>query len=225
MTSDKRACASGKKRYSDQSAAEASLARIRRRRPYRGERRAYLCIGCHGWHLTSQNRTTPAPSPTNQPCPTPRRVPHPNQAAAEAQRLNDFLLNNATHYPYKCRCSAWHLSVDLTQELPTYEQPHPEDVARISHLTQADFTDLVDADVKRTAPMRDRLALRHPDNNTRWRWALKALQREVQHQLAADGPDTWRDKALFYDAFLNDRLDECQAHRARNRALRLPQSA
>lgn len=147
------------------------------------------------------------------PCPTPQRVAHPNQEAAHRQRINDHVRDNATHYPYKCRCGHWHLTPNLDQELPTYQQAGPEDVARLRHLDHAAFTNLVDADAKKTAPIADRLALRHPDLLTRWRWSLKVLQRTVRDQLAQTGPDDWRIKAQTYDTVLTDRLAECKALR------------
>ncbi len=51
-------CPSGKVRYHDRIKAQLVLASIRKkheRRP-KGERRAYECPKCHGWHLTSQEK-------------------------------------------------------------------------------------------------------------------------------------------------------------------------
>jgi hypothetical protein len=81
-----------------------------------------------------------------------------------------------------------------------------------------DFTNLVDTDIKRTADLPDRLALRHPDNLTRWRWALKDLRADVTRQLATN-PDTpqtqtWRAKAEFYRNQVDLCLTECQQLRA-----------
>lgn len=154
------------------------------------------------------------------PCPTPRRVSHPTEQAANRQRINDLLRDNATLYPYKCRCGHWHLTPSLHQELPTYRQAKPEDVQRVRRLGRIDFTALVDADAKRTAAIADRLALRHPDLLTRWRWTLKTLQNEVRDQLTKDGPDNWRAKAQYYADALTDRLTECQSLRTQASAAR-----
>lgn len=146
-------------------------------------------------------------------CPTPRRISHPTQEAANRQRINDRFIHHVIHHPYKCRCHSWHLTPNLDEELPTYQQPSPEDVDRLRHMNNAAFTALVDADAKKTAPISDRLALRHPHNLTRWRWSLKSLQRDVRKQLASDGPEGWRAKAQLYSDVVSDRLAECQALR------------
>lgn len=153
-------------------------------------------------------------------CPTPRRVSHPNQETAHRQRVNDLLRDNATLYPYKCRCGQWHLTPNLDDELPTYQQASPEHVERLRRLDGTAFAVLVDADAKKTASIAERLALRHPDNLTRWRWALKRLQAEVRRQLASEEPDQgeWRAKAQYYGDVLSDRAAECQALRTATHA-------
>ncbi|MFJ6239814.1 hypothetical protein ACIQH0_37810 [Streptomyces griseus] len=45
-------CLTGKRRYRNRLDARIALANTRRRD--RGEKRAYQCPGCHGWHLTSK---------------------------------------------------------------------------------------------------------------------------------------------------------------------------
>ncbi|MDX3232944.1 hypothetical protein [Streptomyces sp. ME19-01-6] len=144
-------------------------------------------------------------------CPTPRRVSHPTQEAADRQRVNDRFLHGAALHPYKCRCSRWHLTRNLDEELPTYQQAKPEDAERLRQLGDPAFRALVDADAKKTAQIADRLALRHPDNLARWQWSLESLQREVRQQLTNEGTENWRSKAQHYDDALSDRLAECQA--------------
>lgn len=65
----------GKVRYRSENAARESLKTLRGQRrtdPARGERRAYKCWSCAGWHLTKQaygeprgdhSRELPAPDP------------------------------------------------------------------------------------------------------------------------------------------------------------------
>ncbi|KIF66245.1 hypothetical protein HY68_36665 [Streptomyces sp. AcH 505] len=147
-------------------------------------------------------------------CPTPWRIGHPTYQAADRQRITDHFLHQATLHPYKCRCALWHLTRNLNEELPTDQEAQPQDVARLQTLSATDFTDLVDADAKKTATAADRLALRHPDNLTRWRWSLKTLLRDVHKQLATTGTKDWEKKAHLYEDVLAYRLIECQALRA-----------
>ncbi|MGX1632710.1 hypothetical protein ACWGUL_01430 [Streptomyces albidoflavus] len=147
------------------------------------------------------------------PCPTPWRIAHPNQHGADNQRLHDYYTYNAHLQPYLCRCGTWHLTHNLTDELPTYLEPTPADVRRLQTLDNTAFRDLVDADVKKTGPHSDRIALRAHELRTRWRWALKALLRTVQTQLDDDGNAEWRTKALTYQEAVRIRLDECRALR------------
>lgn len=47
-------CPTGKLRYRDRVAALLALGRIDDIDPRRGEKRAYRCPRCRGWHLTSR---------------------------------------------------------------------------------------------------------------------------------------------------------------------------
>jgi hypothetical protein len=52
----------GKVRHRSEGAAVATLKQLKRQRttdPQRGERRAYKCWGCGGWHLTKQEYGAP----------------------------------------------------------------------------------------------------------------------------------------------------------------------
>ncbi len=54
-----RACPTGKIRYRDRIAALLAIASTRRTdgpKRAKGEKRAYRCPQCHGWHLTSSRR-------------------------------------------------------------------------------------------------------------------------------------------------------------------------
>ncbi|MFE6412617.1 hypothetical protein ACFVOR_37420 [Streptomyces sp. NPDC057837] len=147
------------------------------------------------------------------PCPTPWRIPHRTQQLADTQRIRDELTHGAIHQPYLCRCGTWHLTPNLAEELPTYLQPTPDDIQRIQRLNNRAFRDLVDSDVKKTAPGIDRITLRHPDLLTRWRHALKALLRDVHNQLEDDGTPGWREKATVYEEAIRIRLNECRSLR------------
>lgn len=47
--------ATGKARYRSRGAAEATLTALQQtQEPRRHERRAYECVSCGGWHLTSK---------------------------------------------------------------------------------------------------------------------------------------------------------------------------
>ncbi|MEW1565777.1 hypothetical protein AB0454_22660 [Streptomyces sp. NPDC093509] len=151
------------------------------------------------------------------PCPTSWRISHPTEDAADRQRIRDQIKYDAIHQPYLCRCAGWHLTPNLHEELPTYQDARPEDIQRLKHLSAAAFQHIVDGDIKRTARTRDRLALRDPHLHTRWRWALKALLHNVQTQLdeTPDAPG-WESKALSYEQAVRLRLDECRAYRLHN---------
>jgi hypothetical protein len=153
-----------------------------------------------------------------RPCPTPHKKKHATEDDAEIQRTEDGFRYGTALYTYRCICGLFHLTRNDTGTLPAYETAPDDAVARLRTLTMRDFTDLVDADVKRTADLADRLALRHPDNLTRWRWALKDLRADVTRQLATN-PDTpqtqaWRAKAEFYRNQVDLCLTECQQLRA-----------
>jgi hypothetical protein len=147
-------------------------------------------------------------------CPTPHKKKHATEGDAEIQRTIDGFRYGTALYTYQCICGQFHLTRSSTGTLPAYEIAPTEAVARLRTLPMRDFTDLVDADAKRTADLADRLALRHPDNLTRWRHALKDLRTDVTRQLAAN-PDipqtqTWRAKAEFYRNQVDLCLTECQ---------------
>jgi hypothetical protein len=170
--------------------------------------------------FTGRDRGMPDPLEAGV-CPTPWRVSHPTRAVAEKQRINDYFRHDATLYPVECRGGHWHLTDNVDEELPARKEPTAADVALLSQLDMAAFRAAVDADVKRTGPLGERLALRHPDNLTRWRFCLKALLREVRRQIAAEFPgeermDGWHTKARKYEDNLEARLAECQALRARS---------
>lgn len=147
------------------------------------------------------------------PCPTPRRIAHPNQESAYDQRFYDYETHSVVLQPYLCRCRTWHLTRNLDEELPTYLEPAPADVRRLQGIDNTAFRNLVDADVKKSGTPQDRIALRAPEVRTRWRWALKGLLGDVQRQLdgEGDGDHTWRSKALAYEDAIKTRLGECRA--------------
>lgn len=153
-----------------------------------------------------------------RPCTTPWKKAYTTKEDAEFQRTTDGLTYGTALYTYRCICGLWHLSRSDREHLPAYEQPKPEDVARIRSLDNDTFTQLVDGDVKHTIPIPDRLALRHPDNLTRWRWALKNLRSRVNRQLSQTRDKTassdWLTRARLYRDNLDLRLAECQRLRA-----------
>ena len=159
----------------------------------------------------------------SRPCTTPHKKAYTTHNEAEHQRTTDGLRYGTALYTYRCICGNWHLTRHNT-EPPAYAHPAPEDVARLQHLDNTAFTDLVDADTKKTATLADRLALRHPNNLTRWRWALRNLRTTVTKQLAtnptAPNAQAWRTKAELYRDALNLALAECQHIRRQTTALK-----
>ena len=146
-----------------------------------------------------------------RPCTTPNKQAYDTRDQAELRRVEDGIRYGTALYPYQCVCGQWHLSRDTDQDLPAYERPDPADVARIRTLDADAFADLVDADAKNTIGIPDKLALRHPDNLTRWRWALKALHGKVSRQLATGSNDhNWRYRAEIYRNKIETRLAECR---------------
>lgn len=152
-----------------------------------------------------------------RPCTTPHKQTYNTRDEAELQRVEDGIRYGTALYPYQCVCGKWHLSRNTDQDLPAYERPDPADVARIRGLTASAFTALVDADAKNTASLADKLALRHPDNLTRWRWALKTAHTNITRQLAdTEHPHhpAWRYRAETYRNKIETRLAECRRLRA-----------
>lgn len=153
-----------------------------------------------------------------RPCPTPIKKKHATEEDAEIQRTKDGFTYGTALYTYLCICGSFHLTRDDTGTLPAYETAPDHAVARLRTLPMRDFTHIVDTDIKRTANLTDRLALRHPDNLTRWRHALRAIRTDVTRQLNAvpTNPHTqeWRTKAEFYRNQVDLALTECQQHRA-----------
>lgn len=146
-----------------------------------------------------------------RPCTTPHKQAYTTRDQAELRRVEDGIRYGTALYPYQCVCGQWHLSRDTDQDLPAYERPDPAGVARIRALDAHAFAELVDADAKNTIGIPDKLALRHPDNLTRWRWALKALHGKVSRQLAAGSSDhDWRYRAEIYRNKIETRLVECR---------------
>lgn len=152
-----------------------------------------------------------------RPCTTPHKQSYDTRDEAEFQSVEDGLRYGTALYPYQCVCQKWHLSRYTDQNLPAYEQPDPENVARIRGLDAEEFAALVDADAKNTIGVADKLALRHPDNLTRWRWALKAIHGKVCRQLAevrAFSDPNWRYRAEIFRNKVETRLLECRRLRA-----------
>ena len=150
-----------------------------------------------------------------KPCTTPWKRVYDTRPDAEFARTEDGIRYGTALFPYECICGKWHLSRSTDQDLPAYEPADPANVARIRVLTGGAFMRLVDSDAKNTASIADRLALRHPDNLTRWRWALKSLHAKVSRQLV-ENPQAceWRTWAEHYRDTLDMRLTECRRLRA-----------
>ncbi|MCI3279165.1 hypothetical protein [Streptomyces cylindrosporus] len=148
-----------------------------------------------------------------RPCTTPHKQAYTTRDEAELRRVEDGIRYGTALYPYQCVCGQWHLSRNTDQNLPAYERPDPANVTRIRTLDAAQFAALVDADAKNTIGIPDKLALRHPDNLTRWHWALKTLHGKVSRQLAEArtfSDPNWRQRAEIYRNKIETRLAECQ---------------
>lgn len=149
-----------------------------------------------------------------QPCPTPHKRKYATHDEAELQRTQDGFRYGTALYTYRCICGRLHLTSNPAGTLPAYQPPAPADIDRLRTLPMPDFTNIVDGDIKRTATIPDRLALRHPHNLTRWRHALRDLRTGVNRQLAAvpDIPraQEWRTKAEYYRIQIDLALTECQ---------------
>lgn len=149
-------------------------------------------------------------------CPTPTKNRYATRQAAEARAPRAELVLGYPLYPYNCTgCDWWHLTSNPNGWTPPGATPHPADVARIQSLTATDFAELVSDDIKTRTTRADRLALRHPDNLTRWRWALKALRADINQQIAHRTTHTpagaeWHRIAEGYRNALNTRITECQ---------------
>jgi hypothetical protein len=154
------------------------------------------------------------------PCPHPEKRRYATREAAERRGNRAELRIDKLLYPYQCICGWWHLTKNSKSTVPTWATARPEDVARLTALPAAEFEVLVSDDIKTRLPVADRVALRHPDNLTRWRWALKALRADITRQLAARARDAsplgaeWRTRTQHYRDTLTIRIAECQTLRA-----------
>lgn len=156
-----------------------------------------------------------------QVCPTPTKKRYATQEAAYARAPRAELVLGYPLYPYQCTGCGWvHLTSNPGNWTPPGATPAPGDVARIAHLNATDFTHLVTNDTKGRITRADRLALRHPDNLTRWRHTLKTLRADITKQLAARAGAThdphnvdWLNRATGYRNTLNARLTECRTLR------------
>ncbi len=148
-------------------------------------------------------------------CPKPHKRRYATLQAANDAATHDSLQYGNGLFPYHCLCGWVHLTKDHRAQLPTFQSADPTRVAELSQLSATAFAHVVTADTRNTAPIPDRLALRHPDNLTRWRWALKALRTDITRQLADRTHDTqanrdWRPRAEAFRDTVDMRLAECQ---------------
>jgi hypothetical protein len=148
-------------------------------------------------------------------CPKPYKRQYTSHEEAHDAAIADSLQYGNGLFPYRCLCRAWHLTKDHRAQLPTFQPANPERVAALRALSAAAFAHVVTADTRNTATVADRLALRHPDNLTRWRWTLKNLRTDITRQLAARTDDTpanrdWRPRAEAFRDTVDMRLAECQ---------------
>lgn len=148
-------------------------------------------------------------------CPKPYKRRYTTFDEAADAAVTDGLTYGNALFPYQCLCRDYHLSKDVSGQIPTHQPANPERVATLRALSATAFAHLVTADTRNTATIPDRLALRHPDNLTRWRWALKALRTDITRQLAARTHDTptnrtWRPRAEAFRDTVDMRLAECQ---------------
>jgi hypothetical protein len=148
-------------------------------------------------------------------CPKPYKRRYDTPEDADQAATNDGLQYGNGLFPYRCLCGVWHLTKDPRAQLPTYQPANPERVAELRTLSAVAFAHVVTADTRNTATIPDRLALRHPDNRTRWRWTLKSLRTDITRQLAARTTDTaanrdWRPRAEAFRDTVDMRLAECQ---------------
>lgn len=152
-------------------------------------------------------------------CPHPDKKRYATHSTADLRGRRAELRNDQRLYPYQCICGWWHLTSNPRADLPTWATPRPEDIHRLTHMTCADFTVLVSEEARSITPLPDRIALRHPHLNTRWRRTLKALITDVNRQLS-NRPHTglahdtdWRARAERFRDTLTVRLRECQTLR------------
>ena len=148
-------------------------------------------------------------------CPKPYKRRYDTPEDADLAATHDSLQYGNGLFPYLCLCGVWHLTKDHRAQLPTYQPANPGRVAELRSLSALAFQHVVTADIRNTAPIPDRLALRHPDNLTRWRWTLKSLRTDITRQLAARTADTsvnrdWRPRAEAFRDTVDMRLTECQ---------------
>jgi hypothetical protein len=148
-------------------------------------------------------------------CPKPYKRSYTTLAEAHDAAVHDGLTYGNGLFPYHCLCGAFHLSKDANGQLPTHQPANPERVAALRSLSATAFEHVVAADIRNMGAVADRIALRHPDNLTRWRWTLKALRSGISRQLAERTHDThanltWRRRAEGFRDTVDMRLAECQ---------------
>jgi hypothetical protein len=154
---------------------------------------------------------TDRPNP-QRTCPTPAKVRHATREDAERRaRIHPTALR-----AYECKCSWWHLTSKVYAVPAASETVTAEVVA----LPDAEFAELVSADVHGKATAEQAGALREPAVVERWLVELKRMQQELEVQFAQRKGDrsapvvAWRARALLVQSGVHERLREARAIRA-----------
>lgn len=155
-------------------------------------------------------------------CPKPHKRRYDTREEADHAATTDGLHYGNGLFPYLCLCRSWHLTKDPAGQLPTHQPANPKHVAELRSLSAVALEHVVTTDIRNTGSIPDRLALRHPDNLTRWRWTLKALRTDITRKLAERTDDTaanrrWRPTAEGFRDTVDMRLAECQRLRTNTR--------
>ncbi|MEU9777583.1 hypothetical protein [Streptomyces sp. NPDC047968] len=128
--------------------------------------------------------------------------------------------------PYLCACDWWHLSgTPRVVQCPAGLTPRPGDGLLLKDVPYDLLLEVARRDVRGTGSREEALALRHPNNLTPWRRALKDLWCDVEQQFAARADDAsedarlWRARAQVYRSVIAERRNEAQLRVSRAASL------